>query len=184
MLMDKDRSQLLIVDMQERLLPAMSDADDVMKACERLVRGAQTLDLPITVSEQYPKGLGPTVEPLRQTLGNSATVMEKVEFSCFRNAAIRDRLEELRRKGRPQVVVGGIEAHVCVLQTALDLATQGFETYVAADAIGSRLKESRKFAMGRMLHANVSVVNTEMALFEWVGKAGSPEFKEIQALVK
>jgi len=184
MLMDKDRSQLLIVDMQERLLPAMSDSEEVVKACERLVRGAQTLDLPITDSEQYPKGLGPTVEPLRQTLGNSATIMEKVEFSCFRNAAIRDRLEELRRKGRPQVIVGGIEAHVCVLQTALDLAAQGFETYVAADAIGSRLMESRKLAMGRMLHGNVSVVNSEMALFEWVGKAGSPEFKEIQALVK
>ncbi|ODA66881.1 putative isochorismatase [Methyloligella halotolerans] len=184
MLMDKERSQLLIVDMQERLLPAMSDADDVTKACERLVRGAQALDLPITVSEQYPKGLGPTAEPLRQTLGNSATVMEKVEFSCFRNAAIRHRLEELRRKGRPQVVVAGIEAHICVLQTALDLAAQGFETFVAADAIGSRLDESRRLAMGRMLHADVSVVNAEMVLFEWVGKAGSPEFKEIQALVK
>lgn len=184
MLMDKDRSQLLIVDMQERLLPAMSDSEEVVKACERLVRGAQALDLPITVSEQYPKGLGPTVEPLRQTLGNSATIMEKVEFSCFRNAAIRDRLEELRRRGRPQVIVGGIEAHICVLQTALDLAAQGFETYVAGDAISSRLMESRKLAMGRMLHGNVSVVNSEMALFEWVGEAGSPEFKEIQALVK
>lgn len=184
MLMNKQRSQLLIVDMQERLLPAMSDPDEVSSACVRLLRAASILGLPVTISEQYPKGLGSTVEPLREVLGNSASPHEKVEFSCYGNAVIRDRLEDLRRRGRPQVVIGGIEAHVCVLQTALDLAAQGFETFVAGDAIGSRQKESRKLAMGRMLHGRVSVVSSEMALFEWVDQAGTPEFKEIQALVK
>ncbi|MEG6510123.1 isochorismatase family protein [Methyloligella sp. 2.7D] len=184
MLLDHARSQLLIVDMQDRLLDAMTGRDDILSACDRLIRAAQILDIPVTVSEQYPKGLGPTNETLRETLGNRGEVMEKVEFSCYRNAALQARFQELRRKGRPQVILGGIESHVCVLQTAIDLAENGFETFVAADAVGSRAKESRKLALDRLAANNVGVVNTEMALFEWLGKAGTPEFKEIQALVK
>ena len=126
MLLARDKSQLLIVDVQEKLLPAMPDPERVVERCARLVRAARSLEIPITFSEQYPSGLGPTVAPLREALDYAGSVIEKVEFSCAKSDALRERLHELRRKGRPQVVMGGIEAHVCVTQTAIDLEDQGF----------------------------------------------------------
>ena len=97
MLLAHDKSQLLIIDVQEKLLPAMSD-QRVVERCVRLVRAARTLDVPITLSEQYPQGLGPTVAPIREALGYAGSVMEKVEFSCLKNGALRERLHELRRQ--------------------------------------------------------------------------------------
>ena len=138
MLLSRDKSQLLIIDVQEKLLPAMSAPERVVERCVRLVRAARALEIPITVSEQYPGGIGPTVAPLREALGNAGAVIEKIEFSCLKNDALRDHLHELRRKGRPQVVLGGIEAHVCVTQTAIDLEDQGFEAFVVADATSPR----------------------------------------------
>ena len=184
MLLNRDKSQLLIVDAQEKLLEAISGKDRVIDRCVRLVRGARMLQVPITVSEQYPQGLGPTADSIRDALANSGFVVDKVEFSCLKNEALRERLHELRRQGRPQVVIGGIETHVCVLQTAIDLEEQGFEAFVVADAVGSRSKVSRKLALTRLLKAGADVVDSEMVLFEWLERAGSREFKELQALVK
>jgi nicotinamidase-related amidase len=184
MLLSRDKSQLLIVDVQEKLLPTMSDPERVVERCVRLVRAARALEIPITFSEQYPSGLGPTVAPLREALEYAGSVIEKVDFSCLKGDALRERLHELRRKGRPQVVVGGIEAHVCVTQTAIDLEDQGFEAFVVADATSSRAKSSRRLALARMLKSGVDVVDSEMVVFEWLGKAGTPEFKELLALVK
>ncbi len=184
MLLDRDKSQLLIVDVQEKLLPAVADPERVVERCVRLVRAARRLEIPITFSEQYPGGIGPTVAPLREALDYAGAVLEKVEFSCVKNGSLRERLHELRRKGRPQVVIGGIEAHVCVAQTAIDLEEQGFESFVVADAVSSRAKASRKLALARLLKAGADIVDSEMVLFEWMGKAGTPEFKELHALVK
>lgn len=184
MLLDRDKSQLLIVDTQEKLLSVVSDPERVVERCVRLVRAARALDVPVTFSEQYPRGLGPTVEPLREALGGVGAVVEKIEFSCVKNEPLRERLHELRRQGRPQVVIGGIEAHVCVAQTAIDLEGQGFEAFVVADAVSSRNKASRRLALTRLLKAGVDVVDSEMVLFEWLGKAGTPEFKELHTLVK
>jgi len=184
MLIGRDKSQLLIVDVQEKLLPAMSDPDRVVAACARLVKAAHRLGIPITYSEQYPKGLGPTVEPLRAALEYAGAVVEKDTFSCLRSDALRERLHELRRQGRPQVVIGGIEAHVCVAQTAIDLEEQGFEAFVVADAVDSRAKSSRKLALARLAKSGADIVDSEMVVFEWLGRAGTPEFKELHALVK
>jgi len=184
MLLARDKSQLLIVDVQEKLLDAISGKDRVVERCVRLVRAARTLDVPITLSEQYPQGLGPTVDLIREAVANAGFVIDKVEFSCLRNAKLRDRLHELRRQGRPQVVIAGTEAHVCVMQTAIDLEGQGFETFVVADAIGSRSNVNRKRAIARLLKAGADIVDSEMVLFEWLERAGTPEFKELQALVK
>jgi nicotinamidase-related amidase len=184
MLLARDKSQLLIVDVQQKLLGAISGKEKVVEACVRLVRAARLLDVPITISEQYPQGLGPTVDPIREAFANSGFVLDKVEFSCLKNEALRERLHELRRKGRPQVVVGGIEAHVCVLQSAIDLEAQGFESFVVADAIGSRDKTSAKRAISRLLKSGADVVDSEMVLFEWLERAGTQEFKELQALIK
>ena len=184
MLLSREKSQLLIVDVQDKLLDAISGKDRVVERCVRLVRAARALQVPITLSAQYPQGLGPTVDPIREASANAGFVVDKVEFSCLRNEALRERLHELRRQGRPQVVIGGIEAHVCVLQTAIDLEAQGFEAFVVADAIGSRSKENRKLAMARLAKAGADIVDSEMVLFEWLERAGTPEFKELQALIK
>jgi nicotinamidase-related amidase len=184
MLLARDKSQLLIVDVQDKILDAMSGKNRVVERCVRLVRAARTLDVPITLSEQYPQGLGPTVDPIREAVANAGFVADKVEFSCMRNATLRERLHELRRGGRPQVVVAGIEAHVCVMQTAIDLEGQGFEAFVVADAVSSRSKANCKGAMTRLLKEGADIVDSEMVLFEWLERAGTPAFKELHALVK
>jgi len=184
MLLHRDKSQLLIVDVQDKLLNSIAGKDRAVERCVRLVRAVRMLHVPITLSEQYPQGLGPTVDPIREAAANAGFVVDKVEFSCLRNEALRERLHELRRQGRPQVVIGGIEAHVCVLQTAIDLEAQGFEAFIVADAIGSRSKISRKLAMARLMKAGADIVDSEMVMFEWLERAGTPEFKELQALIK
>jgi isochorismate hydrolase len=184
MLLAREKSQLLIIDVQDKLLAAMSGKDRLVERCARLLRAAKALQIPITVSQQYPQGLGSTTEPIREALGNAGPTIDKVEFSCLKNEALRERLHELRRQGRPQVVIGGIEAHVCVTQTAIDLESQGFEAFVVADAIASRAKTSKRLALMRLLKAGADIVDSEMVLFEWLGRAGTPEFKELQALVK
>jgi nicotinamidase-related amidase len=184
MLLDRDKSQLLIIDVQEKLLPAMADPERVVATCVRLVKAAHTLGVPITYSEQYPKGIGPTVEPLRQALDYAGAVIEKDTFSCLKSEPLHERLHELRRQGRPQVVIGGIEAHVCVAQTAIDLEEHGFESYVVADAVDSRAKSSRRLALARLAKSGADIVNSEMVLFEWLQRAGTPEFKALLALIK
>ena len=184
MLLSRDKSQLLIVDMQDKLLDIVSGRDRALKSCIRLVEAAKALSVPITVSQQYPKGLGPTNAELRTALGNEAPVFDKVEFSCLRSEPLRERLHDLRRQGRPQVVIGGIEAHIGVIQTAIDLEGQGFEAFVVSDAVASRGKTSRRLALSRLTKDGADVVDSEMVLFEWLSSAGAPEFKQIQSLVK
>jgi len=184
MLLSRDKSQILIIDVQEKLLSAISGKDRVVDRCVRLVHAARKLGIPITVSEQYPQGLGPTHDSIRDAFANDGFIADKTEFSCARNAVLKDRLHDLRRQGRSQVVIGGIEAHVCVLQTAIDLEAQGFEAFVVTDAVGSRQKASCKLALARLQKSSVDVVDSEMVLFEWMERAGTPEFKALQALVK
>jgi len=184
MLLARDRSQLLIIDAQDKLLAAITGKDRVVKRCVRLVRAARVLNVPVTLSEQYPEGLGPTAKPIREAAANSGFVIDKVDFSCLRNTPLRDRLHELRRQGRPQVVIAGTEAHVCVLQTAIDLEGHGFEAFVVADAIGSRSRTSRKRAITRLLKEGADIVDSEMVVFEWLERAGTPEVKELQGLIK
>lgn len=180
MLVDRTRSQLLIVDVQERLLPAMAAAEQVLRGCSLLATAAVRLDVPIQVSEQYPKGLGPTVPALAERVPANA-ILPKLNFSCLSDPAIRDRLDAA---GRGQVVVAGIESHVCVLMTAMELAEAGRQVFVVADAVSSRRPESVDLALDRLRSAGVAVVNTEMVLFEWLGQAGTEEFKEISQLIK
>ncbi len=184
MRINRENAHLLIVDVQEKLAPAVLDHISIIAAVTRLVAGARTLGIPITVSEQYPRGLGPTIASLRDPIGDEAVVMDKTHFSCLREANFAQRLQSLRAEGRNQIIVAGMEAHICVAQTVLDLQESGFQSFAVADAMGSRAKESRDLALQRMRHAGAVTVNTEMALFEWLDKAGSPEFKAIQQLVK
>lgn len=181
MLIEAARSCLLMVDMQERLLPAIHEFERVIEQCALLLRVAEKLDLPLIVTEQYPKGLGPTVPELES---KNATIFEKLSFSGLRDEKIRSHFKTLEESGFKQVIVCGVEAHVCVLQTALELKQAGFEVFVVADACSSRSAQSVALAMSRLRHHGVQIVDAEMVLFELAAKAGTPEFKALSALIK
>jgi len=181
MLIEAAKACLLMVDMQERLLPAIHEFERVLENCALLLQVAEKLDLPIIISEQYPKGLGPTVPELES---KNATVFEKLSFSGYRDEKLRAHFKTLEDSGFKQIIVCGVEAHVCVLQTAVDLQQAGFEVFVVADASSSRSADSAALAWPRLRHHGVQVIDSEMAAFELAGKAGTPEFKAISALIK
>jgi nicotinamidase-related amidase len=183
MLLDRARSQLLVVDVQERLMPAMYEGARMADRCAILMQAAHRLGIPVTVSEQYRKGLGPTIARLDNIKGD-APVLEKMHFSCAADPRIVERIDALAKADRTQLVVCGIEAHVCVTQSALGFKDFGLHVAVAADAVTSRQPESVNLAVARLREAGVAVVNTEMALFEWLHMAGTPEFKELSQLIK
>lgn len=174
MLMRAERCALLLIDVQARLLPHMHDAVQILDSCVWLVRLAQKLGVPVLASEQYPQGLGPTVPRLREALG-PAPVVPKVDFSCMREPA----LMQLTALSRPQTVVAGIEAHVCVLQTAMELCALGKQVFVVADAVSSRSPTSRDLGIERMRTAGVQIVSREMVAFEWLERAGTPQFRDV-----
>ncbi len=178
MLLERPKSLLLLVDMQERLVPAMADAADVTRRCGILLRGAYELGVPILASEQYPKGLGPTLPGLTEFLSRR---LEKTEFSAYANPAIKD---ELRRAGQEQLILAGVEAHVCVLQTGLDVIDAGYKVFVVADCVSSRRAESREVALHRVARAGATLITAEMALFEWLRSADAPEFRAISKMIR
>ncbi|MBK8907033.1 MAG: hydrolase [Rhodospirillales bacterium] len=180
MLINSDESCLLIVDIQSRLLPVMADPDAVVGNTRLLMRAAGRLGVPVLASEQYPRGIGHTVSPVAELLPDNS-VVEKMHFSCLREDFFADRLEAL---GRRQAVVAGIEAHVCVLQTADDLVSAGYDVFVVADATSSRTHANHQAALARLEAAGAHLVTTEMVVFEWMAKAGTPEFRELVALIK
>ena len=180
MLLKAADSLLLVVDIQERLLPVMSSPREVIHNSRRLMQAAQRLAVPIMVSEHYPKGIGHTVFDLREFIPEGA-VIEKSHFSCAAHPGFLGQLGVFAKK---QIVVVGTEAHVCVLQTVIDLKALGYSVFVVQDAISSRKKESVDLAVERMRMNNIPILNTEMVLFEWLNKAGTPEFKDLMVLIK
>lgn len=174
MLISAKDSVLLVVDVQTRLLPHMQRAEEVLSACRWLVQVARRLEVPVMASEQYPQGLGPTHPDLAALLA-PAEIRTKMSFSCVGDSC----LDGLPGAERPQVVLCGIESHVCVLQTALDLRWQGKQVFVVAEAVSSRLESSRDLAFARMRAHGVEVVNGEMVAFEWLRRAGTETFKAL-----
>jgi nicotinamidase-related amidase len=181
MLLSAPKSSLLLIDIQDRLLPAMANPDQVIAKSKILLQAAETLGLPVTISEQYPKGLGRTVAALQTS---TAKTFEKLSFSCWRDDALKTHLIHLHETNRPLVIVAGIEAHVCVMQTCIDLANAGFGVFAVADAMSSRTPESAALAFERMRANDVMVINTEMAVFELLENAGTANFKTLSALIK
>lgn len=184
MLLTHATCQLLIIDIQEKLLPAMAGSAAVERNAQKLATAARHFGVPVTISEQYPKGIGHTLPALRAAAGPDAAVFEKMEFSCARNAAIVERLSAARRAGRRQLIVCGIEAHVCVLQSSVGLADLGFHVAVAFDATSSRDTASRDLAMARLAGSAIMPVSTEMVLFEWLERAGTSDFKALLGVIK
>ncbi len=171
---------LVLVDVQEKLLPAIAGGDQVVKNCALLLEGAARLGVPVIESLQYPKGLGQTVPELAP-LTAEARKFEKLSFSCCGQDSFLDLLDELERE---QVLLCGVETHVCVLQTALDLLEHGAQVHVAADAVGSRRPEHRNLALERLRREGAVITCAESALFEMLGCAGTDEFKAVAKLLR
>ena len=174
--LDRRRAALVVIDVQEAFRKAVPSFDDVAKGTAALVRGAEAVDVPILVTEQYPKGLGRTVPEVAERLPQGVEPIEKVSFSA-------PEADGFDLAGRDQALVCGIETHVCVNQTVLDLLDQGVEVHVALDAVGSRFEESKAVGIEKARRAGAVITNVETALFELVGRAGTDEFKEIQRVV-
>ena len=177
-LMSADDTVLLVVDVQEKLVRLLPAHERLVWNIRRVLDGAQLLGVPVLGSEQYPQGLGPTTAELAEKIG---PMPGKLSFSCV---GCDETIAKLQSLGRPKVLLVGIEAHVCVLQTALDLLAAGYRVYLAVDAIGARYEIDHATALRRMEAAGATVVTTEMALFEWCRVAGSPQFKQLSALVR
>lgn len=179
-LMAADVSQVLVVDIQKRLAPVTVEPDQVIRQAGILLRAAKTLDIPHTVSEQYPQGLGATVDDIA-ALADPARIFDKVHFSCQAD----DRLAAvLAAQNRPHVIVCGMEAHVCVLQSVLELLAAQYHVWVVADAVTSRTTANRALALERMGKSGANIVSTEMVVFEWLRTAGHPDFRDVSALIK
>jgi nicotinamidase-related amidase len=174
------RSLLVIVDVHARLLPTIAEADRVVQQCRALLTMAKLLGVPALVTEHVPHKLGPTVETL-QALVRAEQIVSKHHFCAADEPAIAQRVAAA---GRPQLVIAGLEAHVCVLQTALGFAERGYRPHVVADACGSRKEEWRAVAMDRVRAAGIPVVTAEMVMFEWLEHAERAEMRELIALIK
>jgi nicotinamidase-related amidase len=177
-LLSAANSRLLIVDVQDKLLPTIPTAARLVHNCRRLLDGAKILSVPVFGTEQYPQGLGPTTADLATRMGPR---LDKVVFSCAPVLAWGQAADA--SDDREQVVVAGMEAHVCVLQTVLDLIAGGFRVYVPADAVASRGELDAKIALERMVASGATLTTVESVLFEWCEKAGTPQFKQIQRLI-
>jgi nicotinamidase-related amidase len=174
MLIDATRSTLLLIDLQERLAPAIDGIAEVLRHNVWLVDVARRLDVPVVATEQYPAGLGPTVPELAGRLAPEE-IVEKIHFS----AAADGCLEALPALARPQVVLTGTETHVCVLQTALGLLAQGKEVFVVAEAAGSRRTSDKALGLERMRQEGCRIVSREMVAFEWLQRAGTDTFRAV-----
>lgn len=203
MLLEVEESQLVLVDYQERLMPAMAGVQEVVANASRLAQAARMLKVPVFVTEQNAPKLGPTVTELRTALGDYARVFPKMMFSAVEEGlgewlqppqkpvqgnarSLPKHLQKPAVQGpeRASVVLAGCEAHVCLLQTALDLLEDEMDVWVVVDACGSRTERNRDAAFDRLAGAGVELVTTEMVLFEWLRGAEHPSFKAIQALIK
>lgn len=179
-ILSRDRAALVVIDIQERLTRAMPKLDEYYRNVGVLIKAFRRLDVPVVVTEQYAKGLGPTTPEITEVLGDFEPI-EKMTFSC---AGEPKYVEAFRATGANQAVLCGMETHVCVQQTALDLLAAGYQVHVAADAVRSRKKQDWAFSLERMRQAGVIITTTEAVVFELLVKCGTDEFKDISKLVK
>ncbi len=182
-LLDTDNSLLLIIDMQDKLTDVMPEgnAQDMLENSAGLIDAAKLLNIPIIVTEQYPKGLGATVESISEKLNASTPHFEKTGFSCLAADNFQDTLEKTARK---QIIIVGQETHVCILQTALELMQQGYQVHIVEDAVCSRKAENKFYALQRLQAQGATISNFESVLFEWLKNAQHEHFSTITGLLR
>jgi nicotinamidase-related amidase len=177
-------SQLLIVNVQEKLVRAMpkGDRDQMVSNINRLTQSARSMGIPLLLSEHYGKGLGETIPEIKQHLPPATEAKDKLTFSCCTAPGFEEELGEF--KERKQIIITGLEAHICILQTASGLQQWGYQVFVVEDAICSRSSGHRKNAINRMRQGGVKITNSESVAFEWMGDASHPHFSEISQLFR
>jgi len=172
-------SLVLIIDVQEKLVKMLND-ESVKNNAVNIAKAAGILKLPVIITEQYPKGLGATIEEIKDALPD-AKYIEKTHFSALKEEKFEETINSYRKK---QVILFGIETHICVLQTAFDLLNKGYEVFIVQNACGSRCEDNKSAALRRLIHSGAQIVTTEMVLFELLEGSKHPNFKEIQTLIK
>lgn len=180
-LLSADNTALLVIDIQDAFVEHIHEMDRVIKRSRILIEAARLLELPIIVSQQYPKGLGQTVEPLRQALADSACTFDKVTFSCCQDEPLT---QAINNTDRQQILICGIETHVCVLQTAFDLLAMDKQPYIATDATSSRNPTDAQVAQNRMSQAGIIPTTTESAIMELTLTSKHTAFKDLSKLIK
>ena len=170
----------MVVDFQEKLMPVMACAEDLETRTNILIKGLKVLDIPVFMTQQYTKGIGMTIPSIRQSM-ETEEYFDKTAFSCFDDEAIRSRIEST---GRKNVIICGIEAHICVLQTCMDLKAAGYVPVLVTDCISSRKLSDKEIALLRAQSEGIILTTSEAVLFELTRKAGTPVFKEISRLIK
>jgi nicotinamidase-related amidase len=175
MLLKQESSCLILIDVQEKLTPHIHNSQALVNQCQWILNLAHDLKIPRITSEQYPSGLKSTVNELLE-LVKQDPIIEKTTFSAYQDPKFKMALEDISRQ---QIVLIGIETHVCVLQTAIDMINADYEVFVIIDAVGSRYPLDHKYGLKRMKQANVQLVTSEMVFFEWIGQAGTTEFKTL-----
>ena len=176
-MLDTNNSILVIIDIQEKLVKAASNGEKTIINTSQISQAAQILSIPVIITEQYPKGLGATVESIT---GSDAFIMEKSSFSAFKEPEFEQKINSLNRK---QVILCGIETHICVLQTAIDLYKNGYEVYVLKDCVSSRSEEEQNSGLELLKQYGIKVITVEIALFQWLKSSKHPQFKDIQKLI-
>lgn len=180
-LLNPEDTMLLVIDIQDKLLPAQFNSETVLKNALAIVKACKELEIPVLVSEQYPRGLGSTVAEIKENLSEDTVYFEKVNFGCCNENGFNDLLKTFNKK---QILVCGMESHVCVHQTVYDLIQHGYEVHLIQDAIGSRKEYEHKVGLERMIASGAVPSCTEMAIFELLQCAKNPKFKQVQALIK
>lgn len=180
MKIDRNDSVLVVIDFQEKLMPAIKANDELEKAVVKLIKGCRVLNVPIIVTQQYTKGLGETLPSIKEALGEFEPV-EKTYFSCCGEPTY---MEALEKTGKKTVIIAGIEAHICVQQTVLDLLEKGYKVFIVHDCIGSRNNNDKKYAGRRMTDSGAIGTTYESVLFELCLHAKAEGFKEISGIVK
>lgn len=174
-----DNSIVLIIDVQEKLVNMLDD-NTVSSEAVKVAKAAGILNIPTIITEQYPKGLGATIPEIKNAVQN-AEYIEKTSFSALKEEILQVKLNELNKK---QIIIFGIETHICVLQTVIDLLNQGYEVFVVENSCGSRSEKNKECALKRLMHMGAQVVTTEMVIFELLETSKHPKFKEVQAIIK
>lgn len=180
-LVDPASSLLLVVDIQERLAPVIAEIDRVVARVERMIEAARLLGMPVIVTEQYPKGLGRTIERLDAAC--SAAGAQRFEKTCFGCLGAADVANAVKVLGARTMIITGVETHVCVMQTAVQALQLGLDVHVPRDAVGSRHEEDKHAGLERIRQAGAVLTTSEMTIFELVGDAANPIFKQVRGLV-
>ncbi len=177
----KEDTAVLVLDIQSRLFPAIDNNAELLDRMKRLFMGMNVLEIPYIVTEQYSKALGNTLDELQEIIGENYKPIEKMSFSCMGEPKF---VKELEKLGRKNIIISGIESHICVLQTVVDLIAAGYNPIVVADAVSSRSSKDKKFAIKRMIKEGATITTYESILFELQQVSGTDKFKAISKIVK